>query len=147
MTGDTKHRTLKDQLEYKIARAERPDIPRHYRGGDWYQLTDEEEAVFAIDRARFPRMITVWECYQAFKRIVNDAGFDSALIEQARQQHPEWCDPGLPRPDVSANEFVNFAKAYDALTVREAYAIYAKYEFWEVRHGVVHYRDEPKQPA
>jgi hypothetical protein len=103
-------------------------------------LTDEEESVFAIDRARFPRMITVWEGYHAFKRIVN-AGFDDALIEQARQQHPEWSE--VP-PDVSAKEFSDFAKEYGGLTFREAHAMYAKINFWQARNGVIHYRDEPE---
>ena len=92
-------------------------------------------------------MITVWECYQAFKRIVHDAWFDRALIEQERQQHPERCDHGLSIPDVSAKEFAAFAKEYGGLTFREAYAIYAKYDFWEVRNGVNRYHDEPEQSA
>lgn len=137
MTGDATHPTLKDQLEAEIARAERRAAD-HYKGRDWFQLTDEEQAVFAIDRARFPRMIAVWECYENFKGIVSPQLFDRALTEQARQQHPEWCQ--VP-PDVSANEFAAFAKEYGGLTFREAYAFFAKHEFWEVRKGVMVYGD------
>ncbi len=46
MTADTKLRTLNDQLESETADSER------YNGGDWWQLTDEEESIFAIDRER-----------------------------------------------------------------------------------------------
>jgi hypothetical protein len=45
MTGDRKHRTLKDQLEAEIADMERrvADDPDRLYGGDWFQLTDAEE--------------------------------------------------------------------------------------------------------
>jgi hypothetical protein len=140
MTGDRKHRTLKDQLESEIARAERraADAPRHYKGRDWFQLTDEEEAVFAIDRARFPRMIAVWECYQTFKGIEH-GGFDNALIEQARQLHPEWCGPDTPV--ISDREFAAFAREYGGMTLREGFATYAKQYFWQDRNGIGRYDD------
>ena len=71
MTGDRSHRTLKDQLEFVIADMERQvaeDLDTLY-GGDWCQLTDEEESVFRINPDRFPRMIMTWHCYEVFKRI------------------------------------------------------------------------------
>ena len=49
-----------------------------YHGGDWWQLTDAEESVFVIDRERFPRMITVWSCYEAFKNIA--LGYGARLL-------------------------------------------------------------------
>ena len=70
--------------------------------------------------------------------------FDRALIEQARQQHPEWCE--VP-PDLSAKEFAAFAKEYGGLTFREAHAIFAKHDFWEARNDVSRYHDEPQQSA
>jgi hypothetical protein len=105
MTADKKPRTLKDQLESKIADMDRSaaEDPERYNGSDWGQLSDDEEAVFAIDRERFPRMITTWHCYDAFKCIASD-GFDDDLIEQARRQHSKWCGEGtsqsssLPSP-------------------------------------------------
>src|ERR1700730_2228446 len=69
MTDSTKPRTLKDQLESETADTQRSAAvdSERYHGGDWWQLTDAEESVFVIDRKRFPRMITVWSCYEAFK--------------------------------------------------------------------------------
>jgi hypothetical protein len=87
MTDSTKPRTLKDQLESETADTERSgavDSERHH-GGDWWQLTDAEESVFVIDRERFPRMITVWSCYEAFKNIAY------------RDQHLERAEPILSR--------------------------------------------------
>jgi hypothetical protein len=45
MTGDKKLRTLKDQLESETADLERSaaEDSERYNGGDWWQLTDEEE--------------------------------------------------------------------------------------------------------
>jgi hypothetical protein len=137
MTGDTKHRTLKDQLEAEIADMERhvEEDPDHCHGGDWLQLSDEEEAVFAIRRDRFPRMIMTWHCYDDFKT-TSAATFDNELVEQARQQHPEWCDTPM-----SDEEFADFAKTLGGLMQREAYAIYAKHDFWCTRHGITVYAD------
>ena len=91
MTGDTKLRTLKDQLESETADSERSaaEDSERYNGGDWWQLTDEEESIFVIDRERFPRMMTVWSCYEAFKNIAFSLSWDEGLLEQAGRQHPE----------------------------------------------------------
>jgi hypothetical protein len=60
MTDGTKTRTLNDQLEFETANTERSaaEDSERYHGGDWWQLTDEEESVFVIERERFPRMMT-----------------------------------------------------------------------------------------
>ena len=130
--------TLKDQLEAVIADMERriADDPDRLYGGDWFQLTGAEEDVFRIDPDRFPRMIMTWECYEVFKQIADAATFDLHLIQQARQQHPEWSGK-----EVSDKEFAEFANVFGSLTLREAYAIYAKQEFWTVRLGVMTYGD------
>jgi hypothetical protein len=138
MTGDTKPRTLKDQLESEIADTEREaaENPEKYDGGDWWQSSESEESVFAIDRERFPRMMMTWHCYEGFKLIADAPTVDDELIKQARQLHPEWCGA-----DVSAKEFSDFAKEYGGLTHREAYAFYAKNDAWCTRHGVTMYKD------
>ena len=59
--------TLKEQLDAAIAAAEADADPDAYRGSDWWQLSDAEEAVFEIDRDRWPRMMTVFHCYEGFK--------------------------------------------------------------------------------
>lgn len=132
MTGD-----LKDQLAAEIAKAEALD-PATYRGFDWYHLTDNEESVFDIERGRFPRMVTTWSCYEAFKRIADDGTWSEDLITEARALHPEWCEAGI-----STAEFQAFAKEFAGLTFREAKAIYAKIDFWNIRAGITHFRDDP----
>ena len=136
MTDSTKPRTLKDQLESETADTERSaaEDSERYHGGDWWQLTDAEESVFVIDRGRFPRMITVWSCYEAFKNIAYSLSWEDGLIEQACQQHPDWCSTGI-----SESEFSDFAKAFGGLTHREAHVFYTKHDFWRARAGVSQY--------
>jgi len=133
MTNGTNTRTLKDQLEYETAATERSaaEDSERYHGDDWWQLTDEEESVFDIDRERFPRMMTVWSCYEAFKNIAYSLSWEDGLIEHACRQHPAWCIAGR-----SESEFSDFADAFGGLTHREAHAFYAKHDFWCVRAGV-----------
>jgi hypothetical protein len=147
-------RTLKDQLEAEIAdgEAKEAEKPGLHHGTDWWQLSDTEEEVFAIDRERFPRMVMTWHCYEGFKLISDSPTWDEALIEQARQQHPEWCDeqarqqhPEWCDEGVDEQEFFHFAKEFGGLTYREAHAVYAKHDFWTVRLGIVRYADERKE--
>jgi hypothetical protein len=95
-----------------------------YNGGDWWQLTDEEESIFVIDRERFPRMMTVWSCYEAFKNIAYSLSWDDGVIERACHEHPDWCGAGI-----SDSEFSDFADAFGGLTHREAHAFYTKHDF------------------
>ncbi len=99
-----------------------------------FYMTDAEESVFVIDRERFPRMITVWSCYEAFKNIAYSLSWEDGLIEQACQQHPDWCSAGI-----SESEFSDFAKAFGGLTHREAHVFYTKHDFWRARAGVSQY--------
>ena len=136
MTNGTNTKTLKDQLESETAATElsAAEDSERYHGGDWWQLSDEEESVFDIDRERFPRMMTVWSCYEAFKNVAYSLSWEDGLIEQACQQHPACCIAGR-----SESEFFDFADAFGGLTHREAHAFYAKHDFWCVRAGVSRY--------
>jgi hypothetical protein len=138
-------RTLKDQLEAAIADSEAKEAakPGHHNGRDWWQLTDAEEEVFALERERFPRMVMTWHCYDGFKRIADSPVWDDALIEQARRDFPQWCTEAQgQRAPISVEEFQAFAKEFGGLTFREAEAIYRKHEFWLIRVGAIKYRYE-----
>ena len=56
MTNGTSTKTLKDQLESETAATElsAAEDSERYHGGDWWQLSDEEESVFDIDREPVP---------------------------------------------------------------------------------------------
>jgi hypothetical protein len=134
--------TLKDQLAAEIVKseAEAAANPDKFTGSDWWQLSEAEESVFEIDPDRWPRMMITYHCYEGFKLIVHSPVWDEALIHQARQERPKWCD--TPPSD---HELARFAEEYGELTNREAYALYAKQEFWTVRLGVMVYADERRQ--
>jgi hypothetical protein len=138
MTDNMKSWTLKDQLESETADTERSaaEDSERYHGGEWWQLSDAEESVFDIDRVRFPRMITVWSCYEAFKNIAYSLSWEDGLIDQACLQHPDWCSAG-----VSEGEFSDFAKEVGGLTHWEAHTFYTKHDYWRVRAGLSHYHD------
>lgn len=102
-------------------------------------MSPEEEAVFAIDRARFPVMACAWFAYEAFKDIadVDDFG-DQAVLNDARLRFPQWAQ--LRR--IGLGEFAAFAGRFCGLTMPEAHAIYWKHEFWLVRAGVTQLIDK-----
>lgn len=130
---------FKDEVAAQIADAEKD--PAAYRGADWWQLTEEEEAVFEIEFARFPRMITALFCFEAFHSLVDptDAKLSVEATEAERQARPDLMDM-----DYSQNGFQHFARDYAGMTFREGHAVYTKHKFWNVRAGLTHYSDEPR---
>ena len=135
--------TLKEQLAREIATAERDarDNPTLYEGPDWWQLSPEEEAVFEIDRRRWPRMMTVWHCYEALTGVASGTDWDvkhAALLEKERAVRPALAQGG------GLEAFTMFGKEFGGLTYREAHAVFAKQDFHAVRGGVMTYADEPK---
>ena len=129
MIDNPKLRTLKEQLEAEIAKAERSAVadPQRFIGFDWWQMTPEEQSVFGIDPKRLPRMGVTWFCYEAVKLIADADTWDADLIRDARQEHPYWCDEAT-----SQLEFADFAKEYAGLTFRESDAFYNKNR-WRAR--------------
>ena len=132
--------TMKENLAARAVAlaASAAAAPDRYTGPDWWQLSAAEAEVFNIDRARFPVMCETWTAYERFKNLLDEDFYGPpAVIEAARRDHPEWCGP-----HISAEEFAAFAMTMGGLTYREAFAIYAKQEFWGVRNGVARYADE-----
>jgi hypothetical protein len=131
--------TLKEQLETEIRNAGQKRQSHPFsNAGDWLHLGEDEAAVFNINPARFPRMLMTFACYETFKLIADDPTWDEDLIEQARQQHPEWCDKDV----YSVGEFQAFAKEFAGLSFREAHAMWYKQEFWNIRVGISSFTDE-----
>ncbi len=128
---------FRDEVGAQIADAEKDAA--EYRGADWWQLTDEEEAVFEIDFERFPRMITALFCFQGFHDIVDpeDAKLSAEATEAERKARPDLVEMGY-----SLNGFQHFARDYAGMTFREGHAVFDKNAFWQVRAGVTRYSDE-----
>jgi len=124
------------QLQITLAN-DRPT--EQFRGFDWFHLTREEELVFAIDPAHFPRMITVWAAYELFMELVSEGSFTCApeIVKAERNRRADIVEMG-----VSINGFQQFAKEYTGMPFREAHAMFCKHQFWLVRNGISEYSDE-----
>jgi hypothetical protein len=129
---------FKSQVGAQIADSESKDIG-DFRGGDWWQLTDEEESVFAIDFERFPRMSAAWMMFEVFLDQVSPGSYelDPAPVEDERGKRPDLVEKGN-----SVDAFQHFARDYAGLTFREAAAMHAKAKFWNIRQGAIRYADE-----
>ena len=110
-----------------------------FSGSDWCELRPEEEFVFAIDPARFPRMVAAWSLYEVFMDLVDAEVFalEPAAVEHERKNRPDIFDQGI-----STAGFQQFAQAYAGMTFREAHAMFAKHDFWQNRQGITNYSDE-----
>ncbi|MCC7294070.1 MAG: hypothetical protein IT449_18570 [Phycisphaerales bacterium] len=133
--------TITEQIEAHVAEAEeqyRSD-PKHYSGFDWWQLSAEERSVFAIDPARWPRMMMALAAYDVFLDVTGgDAlGYDEGVIQCLRLERADLLERG-----VDPHGFTQFATAYAGLTLREAAAAYWKNQFWKARTGILTYADE-----
>jgi hypothetical protein len=129
---------MKDRIEQQVAELEAKG-PDHFQGDDWFQLSEEEEWVFDIDRDRWPRMVAAMTGYEVLVEIVDadPVGFTSTEVRAARE-HLKYDG----RESLEA--FQRFAKECAGLSNRESAAVYSKHHFWHERCGLNLYPDEPR---
>lgn len=115
------------------------DDPGEFEGDDWFQLSAAEEEVFGIERQRFPRMLVAWQFYQALLGVVAaaDHELDERVVEAERKNWPD-----LVEGELSNEQFQRVAAKVAGLSNREAYAMYMKTYFWDIRAGNVPFADE-----
>jgi hypothetical protein len=120
---------LRKHIAARISESERHagENPEHYRGHDWFQLSDAQAEVFGIDPARWPRMLVAWQLYEACLDIVlpRDHELDEALIEEERARRPELYTGRM----MVYENFRTLAMDTVGLTEVEARAVYVKQEF------------------
>ena len=109
------------------------DIGR-YQGYEWWQLSDQEANIFQIPLADMPALVEVHQLY--YDAINITATISSDRAEELRQEL-FW----LTKDTVDLGEWLRFAKLFD-IQFRSANAFHSKYEYWEIRQGLVHYADE-----
>lgn len=133
---------LTERIDALVAEAEeqRRQKPGHYEGFDWWQLSDEEQIVFAIDPERWPRMAMTISAYDVFLDLTGGdmLGHDEDEMARLRSERRDLFEMGF-----DPKGFAQFATTYAGLTLREAAAAYWKNQFWLARTGVLKYRDEP----
>jgi hypothetical protein len=128
--------------------------PDHWDGPDWWQLSREEAAVFVLEPQRWAELVPVWQAFEFFRGrtdgwneedIERDYPDLDAVMQSAREQHPEWVNRD---PEGRHDAFLRFAKQFGGVSYREAHALFWKMDFWEVRTGVTWYADEQNsEPA
>lgn len=128
---------LREEFERKVTAAEKRGAS--FVGRDWYQYSQSEAEVFQIDAARWPRMIEAYDCYMHMKDIVDHA-YDRSLLEAARLQFTSW-EAVDGKPVMAIAEFVDFAASVCGLTHREANSVFYKSDWWNIRNGLVEFRD------
>ena len=127
-------RRLQERLQKEVADK---DYDR-YSGGDWWQLSYEEEEVFQIKLEIMPLLVAVFSAYEAVVDIAhNDFHRDQELCEAVRTEL------GLTKGESSLKEFQDFAKKFEIFN-RESTAFYYKNEAWLHRTGHLDYTDEIK---
>src|SRR5437763_9168267 len=112
---------MKARTEALIAEGEAEPLDRYFTrlwyGYEWWQLAPEEEGVFDIDRARYPRMMAALEAYKALTGFHGEGDFTPKEIQEA-EAHFQFGN----RAD-NYEDFRRFAKEYTDLTTRECMAI------------------------
>ena len=129
---------LEEDIEKAVKAWEASVDQRSQEGHDWFQLMQSEEEVFDIETARWARMMAAWECYEGLIDIVEPQKFDKATIAAERKKWPKL---KLHVSDVST--FTDFAVARAGLTTQEAWAVFYKVLFWQIRNGLV-FRDKER---
>ncbi len=139
---------LDEIMRSRLQAARTPDA--RYDGPDWWQLSDDDVAVFELSRARWPALLAVWQAFEYFRERTdgwNDEEIARAyphaddVMAEARAAMPEWVGGS---DDVSV--FMKFAAHFAELSHREADAIFAKMHWWAVRVDVMKYGDEEDYP-
>ena len=112
-------------------------IHEKYCGYNWYQVSEEESEVFGLCPADMPKLAAVHELY--FCAVEVAFVQPEAEVRSIRAELP-W----LSSVVVDKGEWLQFAALF-GISNRQAYAFFCKYEYWEVREGLVAYQDEPSR--
>lgn len=105
--------------------------------GTWYSdLSREEIEVFTIERARFPAMVALFEAYEAVKNICDMETYAPDLCAAMRDAL-DLQDNGR----LSVEEMQALGQVV-GVTYREAFAMFYKVHFTEIRSGQIRYKDE-----
>ena len=109
------------------------------KGGEWWELTPEEAAVFDIDPAAFPLMMQTFNCFEALTGQADGTDYDTrheALLEAVRAARPD-----LAQPDLTGEAFAAFALASGLLTAKQAFTMVWKVQAWHLRFGLLTFSD------
>jgi len=126
-------KTVTEQLAATIKdhASTHPD-PQHYRGYDWWHLTEEEEYVFSLELEDMALLVATFEIYEAILDIAHTDFRGTDLCNKAQLEF-DW----LTHREPKLAEWQRFAALFGT-SFRKAHAYFEKRNFWDVRNGIWH---------
>ncbi|KMO42063.1 hypothetical protein VQ02_04215 [Methylobacterium variabile] len=128
-----------DRLRALIREVAQGPCPAGYAGYDWFQLFEEEEAVFGIGLDRVPLLVSAWNAYEAFKGMAEGLEWD--MQHQAVLDAVKAARPDLAAESYGEDGWMKFAVVFSALTMRDAWWWWNKNRAWQDRAGIMEFRD------
>lgn len=105
-------------------------------GTEYAIITPEERVVFGIQSERYAAMVALFEAYEAVKDICDMGSYDPSLCAAMRD--------ALDLKDnahISVEEMQALGQVV-GVSYREAFAMFYKVHFAEIRSGLIRYKDE-----
>jgi hypothetical protein len=122
-----------EKLRPKFQKAAK-DMPFR-EGWDWCELSPEEADVFKVDPDRWTLMLTAYDCFAGLMGASDNDWYD--MREPDIDTSSGYFDPRK----FNAEDFMTFGKEM-GLTHREAFTVWHKVEWWQMRNGVMVFKDE-----
>ncbi|ORU94931.1 MAG: hypothetical protein A6F70_10295 [Cycloclasticus sp. symbiont of Bathymodiolus heckerae] len=108
-----------------------------YKGNAWFQLSEAEREVFALEYEDMRELAAVHTLY--FCAIGISEEIETSRIDSLKKELP-WLTEMMTDPQ----EWKKFAALF-GIPNRKAAAFFYKHEFWETRNDLAVYADEQKQ--
>ncbi len=105
-------------------------------GTEYAVITPEEREVFGIQPKRYAAMVALFEAYEAVKNICDMGSYEADLCAAMRDALDLEDDTRITVEEMQALGQVV------GVTYREAFAMFYKVHFWEIRSGQIRYKDE-----
>jgi|TARA_R110000744_G_C19371224_1_gene562648 hypothetical protein len=108
-------------------------------GTEYAIITPEEREVFGIQPARYAAMVALFEAYEAVKNICDMGNYEADLCAAMRD--------ALDLEDnarITVEEMQALGQVV-GVSYREAFAMFYKVHFWEIRSGQLRYKDETNE--
>lgn len=107
-------------------------------GTEYAALSSEEIEVFGIRRERYAAMVALYEAYEAVKNICDMGSYDLSLCAAMREALDLKDDARITVEEMQALGQVV------GVTYHEAFAMFYKVHFSEIRSGLIRFKDEGK---
>ena len=109
-------------------------------GYDWFNLSEAEAEVFDLSLDDLPSLVAVWIAYDELIDACHMMNIPEDIVTAFLVEHPWMAEERATRAG-SLQSFQRFAKLF-GIPLRQSFKWWAKYDFWQLRIGVIHFSDE-----